>query len=97
MQLDGLSSTYPIIMQVNKPYEINELFDPIRYKKSGSVLHMMEYFLGLEVRKEGLTNYIDDRTYDTATTDVLWAFLGDAASKYSVELNGLTVKGIMDT
>jgi len=37
------------------------------------------------------------RTYDTATADVLWEFLGDTATKYSVDLNGLTVKDILDT
>ncbi|KAK2705033.1 aminopeptidase N-like isoform X3 [Artemia franciscana] len=97
MQLDGLNSSHPMIMPANNPDEINELFDPIAYEKSGSVLRMMEDFLGLEVLKEGLTNYLNNRTYDTATADVLWEFLGDTATKYSVDLNGLTVKDILDT
>ncbi|XP_065583833.1 aminopeptidase N-like, partial [Artemia franciscana] len=65
--------------------------------KSASILRMMEDFLGLQVFKEGLTDYLNYGRYYTATTDNLWKFLDIAATKYSVDLNGLTVKDIMDT
>jgi aminopeptidase N len=36
LKLDGLDSSHPIIQPVNHPDQINEIFDPVSYKKVGT-------------------------------------------------------------
>ena len=44
--LDGLSNSHPIEQEVNNPAEIGQLFDAISYSKGGSILRMLEDFIG---------------------------------------------------
>jgi len=54
MNADSVSSSHPISVEVNNPDEINEIFDGITYGKGGSVIRMMNYFLGEKVFNTGL-------------------------------------------
>jgi aminopeptidase N len=54
MNADSVSSSHPISVEVNNPDEINEIFDGITYGKGGSVIRMMNYFLGDKVFISGL-------------------------------------------
>ena len=58
LHLDSVQSSHPISVDVNNPDEINELFDGITYGKGGSVIRMMNYFLGESIFKNGLTVFI---------------------------------------
>mmetsp|Transcript_43306 Transcript_43306/g.36309 ORF Transcript_43306/g.36309 Transcript_43306/m.36309 type:complete len:85 (-) Transcript_43306:1470-1724(-) len=40
LELDGLSSSHPISVEINRVQEANEIFDAISYKKGCSVLRM---------------------------------------------------------
>ena len=44
--LDGLRNSHPIEANVDDPAEIRELFDAISYSKGGSVLRMLEDYVG---------------------------------------------------
>ena len=89
LSMDGLQNSHPIEQQVNNPAEIGELFDAISYSKGGSILRMLERFLGPETFRQGLHGYLDRHQYGNALTRDLWNVLG--------EVSGQPVAAIMDT
>ena len=87
--LDGLKNSHPIEQEVKNPAEVSQLFDAISYSKGGSVLRMLENFLGPEVFRGGLYRYLKAHEYANARTQDLWAALE--------EESGLPVTTIMDS
>jgi len=79
MSLDALKTSHPIDVKVNKPSEVREIFDEISYNKGGTVLRMLENFLGEKNFRNGLKNYLTKHKYGNATTEDLW----DALEKVS--------------
>ena len=86
LSLDGLRSSHPIEQEVKDPAEIGQLFDAISYSKGGSVLRMLEDFLGEEDFREGLRRYISRHQYANAVTRDLWNALGEASGKPVAEI-----------
>ncbi len=86
LSLDGLRSSHPIEQEVKDPAEIGQLFDAISYSKGGSVLRMLEDFLGEETFREGLRRYISRHQYGNAVTRDLWNALGEASGKPVAEM-----------
>ena len=89
LSLDGLKSSHPIEQEVDNPAEIGQLFDAISYSKGGSIMRMLEHFLGSETFQRGLRRYLSRHSYGNARTLDLWDALGDAS--------GRPVTAIMDT
>jgi puromycin-sensitive aminopeptidase len=89
LSLDGLKSSHPIEQEVKNPDEIGQLFDAISYSKGGSVLRMLEHFLGAEAFRRGLRRYLSKHQYGNARTRDLWDALGEAS--------GQPVADMMDT
>ena len=89
LSLDGLKSSHPIEQEVKNPAEIGQLFDAISYSKGGSVLRMLEHFLGGDVFRRGLNRYLTRHQYANARTRDLWDALGEAS--------GQPVAAMMDT
>lgn len=58
---------------------------------------MMDDFLTTEVFKKGLTNFLNERKYGSATQDDLWETLTKQAHEDGVLEEEMTVKEIMDT
>ncbi|MGI0011292.1 MAG: M1 family metallopeptidase, partial [Nitrosopumilaceae archaeon] len=81
MSLDALKTSHPIDVKVNKPSEVREIFDEISYNKGGSVLRMLENFLGEENFRKGLKNYLTKHKYGNATTEDLWNVLESVSKK----------------
>jgi aminopeptidase N len=81
LELDSLKSSHPIEVEVENPDEIAEIFDEISYNKGGSILRMLEDFLGEEVFRTGLVNYLKAHKYANATTEDLWSALEHASKK----------------
>ena len=81
LNLDGLRNSHPIEQEVNNPAEIGQLFDAISYSKGGSVLRMLEHYLGADAFKDGLQIYIDRHQYGNARTTDLWNALGEASGQ----------------
>lgn len=92
LALDGLRNSHPIEAQVQDPSEIRELFDAISYSKGGSVLRMLENFLGSEIFQHGLTDYLQRHSYGNARTKDLWNALGEASGKPVTEIMDSWVK-----
>ena len=89
LSLDGLKNSHPIEQEVKNPAEVSQLFDAISYSKGGSVIRMLENFLGPEVFQGGLYRYLKGHEYGNARTQDLWAALE--------EESGLPVTNIMDS
>ena len=79
--LDGLSNSHPIEQEVNNPAEIGQLFDAISYSKGGSVLRMLEDYLGPKDFQNGIRQYMDNHSYSNAETKDLWDSLAHASGK----------------
>ena len=91
LSLDGLKNSHPIerSRKSRTPAEVSQLFDAISYSKGGSVLRMLEQFLGPEVFRGGLYRYLKGHEYGNARTQDLWAALE--------EESGQPVTAIMDS
>lgn len=97
LEVDSMKSSHPISINITHPREISEIFDLISYKKGSLILRMMDLFLGEDVFRQGLTNYLKKYAYANAETNDLWNVLNDEAHVQNVLDSKMTVKGIMDT
>ena len=81
MEGDARSTTHPIQQSVATEAEANSAFDDITYKKGQSFLRMLESFLGDDVFREGIRDYMAAHAYLNTTTADLWNALSDASGK----------------
>ncbi|MDE1811141.1 MAG: M1 family metallopeptidase, partial [Candidatus Micrarchaeota archaeon] len=84
---DQLKSTHPISVNVNEPAEVDQIFDEISYEKGGSVLSMIEDYVGIEAFREGLHHYLNKHKYSNAEGADLWDAIDYAAKKRGKNLN----------
>jgi puromycin-sensitive aminopeptidase len=89
MAVDGLHSTRPVEFPVGRPEEAQGMFDVLTYQKGGSVLRMLEQFVGPDVFREGINDYLTTHSHGNTETSDLW----DALERSS----GRAVRAIMDT
>ncbi len=81
---DSLKSTHPIEVEIKTPTDITEVFDAISYNKGGSILRMLDTYLGEENFRRGVSKYLNRHAYKNATSEAFWDCLA-SASKQSVE------------
>ena len=81
MSVDGLHSTRPIEYPVRSPSEADGMFDTLTYEKGGSVLRMLEQYLGADVFRDGVRRYIAAHAYANAATADLWDALEEASGE----------------
>lgn len=89
LSLDGLETSHPIEVPVINPDEIGEIFDAVSYSKGSCIIRMLEQYLGPDIFRKGLQNYLTKFSYGNAVTDDLWNSLEEASEK--------PVKKMMDT
>ena len=94
LSLDGLRNSHPIEAKVENPAEIRELFDAISYSKGGATLRMLEDFLGHEVFRNGLQDYLSKHQYGNARTEDLWNALEKSSGKPVTEIMNTWVKQV---
>jgi puromycin-sensitive aminopeptidase len=73
--IDGLHSTRSIEFPVRSPDEAMQMADPITYQKGGSVLKMLETYLGADTFRDGIRRYLSDHAYANTVTSDLWVAL----------------------
>ena len=81
MEGDARSTTHPIQQRIATEAEANSAFDDITYKKGQSFLRMLESFLGEDVFRDGIRQYIAAHKYSNTTTADLWNALSEASNK----------------
>ncbi|XP_033167366.1 aminopeptidase N isoform X1 [Drosophila mauritiana] len=96
-QLDALSTSHKISHEVFNPQEISEIFDRISYAKGSTIIRMMAHFLTNPIFRRGLSKYLQEMAYNSATQDDLWHFLTIEAKSSGLLDNSRSVKEIMDT
>ena len=89
MDIDSLNTTRPIEYPVISPSDADGMFDLITYEKGGSILRMLEQFLGEEVFRDGVSLYLSKHSYGNTETDDLWNSLE--------EVSNIPVKEVMDS
>jgi aminopeptidase N len=72
LDLDSQKTTHAIRAKAETPDQINEMFDGISYGKGGAVLGMVENYLGPEVFRQGVHNYLQAHMYGNATAEDFW-------------------------
>ncbi|XP_066598523.1 endoplasmic reticulum aminopeptidase 2-like isoform X2 [Prorops nasuta] len=91
LDLDVLASSHPISVPVKDATEIEAIFDTISYNKGASILYMLEGFLGEDIFRRGLNDYLESHAFANADTNDFWAVF----TKHSNQT--FDVKAIMDT
>jgi puromycin-sensitive aminopeptidase len=86
--VDGLHATRPIEFPVNAPREADAMFDVLTYEKGASVLRMLEQYLGADVFRQGVREYLRAHRFGNADTGDLWSALGQASAQ--------PIPGVMD-
>lgn len=86
MALDSLKSSHPIKVNVKNTNELDELFDEIAYSKGGSILRMLDLYLGEKSFREGLRDYIKRFLYLNAEAKDLWSSLKSVSDKPVVKI-----------
>jgi puromycin-sensitive aminopeptidase len=81
LQIDGLHSTRPIEYEVVSPDDMRGMFDLLTYEKGGSVLRMLEQYLGAETFRDGIRHYLTKHAYANTVTTDLWDALEDASKE----------------
>jgi puromycin-sensitive aminopeptidase len=89
LAVDGLHSTRPIEYPVGSPEDADGMFDVLTYQKGGSVLRMLEQYLGADTFRDGVRRYLSTHAYANTVTADLW----DALEAVS----GKPVRAVMDT
>src|SRR4029079_18093456 len=79
----------PVECEVRTPEDADGMFDTLTYQKGGSVLRMLERWLGADAFRDGVRLYLDTYKLDNTETTDLWDSLEDATGK--------PVRQIMDT
>lgn len=90
MTLDATLASHPIVQTAENPDQITELFDSITYSKGSSVIRMLEDFVGPQVFRTAVSNYLRAHKYRTAVTE-------DLLHELELLLPELDVKYIMST
>jgi puromycin-sensitive aminopeptidase len=89
LDVDALPSTRTVEYEVRTPADAEGMFDTLTYQKGGSVLRMLERWLGADAFRAGVRHYLERyRLANTETTD-LWDALEEA--------NRQPVRRIMDS
>jgi len=87
--VDALPSTRTVEYDVRTPEDADGMFDTLTYQKGGSVLRMLERWLGGEAFRAGVRHYLERYEYANTETTDLWDALEEAT--------GRPVRRIMDS
>jgi puromycin-sensitive aminopeptidase len=81
LQVDGLHSTRAIEYEVVSPADMRGMFDVLTYEKGGSVLRMLEQYLGADTFRDGIRLYLRRHAYANTVTTDLWDALEEASEQ----------------
>eukprot|EP01130_Rhizamoeba_saxonica_P008188 TRINITY_DN3310_c0_g2_i1.p1 TRINITY_DN3310_c0_g2~~TRINITY_DN3310_c0_g2_i1.p1 ORF type:complete len:549 (+),score=140.80 TRINITY_DN3310_c0_g2_i1:26-1648(+) len=78
--VDSLSHTHSIRVDVVTPDDIVQVFDSISYNKGAGILHMVHKWLGDDTFQLALQNYLNSHKYMSARSSDLWNSLAYASN-----------------
>jgi puromycin-sensitive aminopeptidase len=71
-ETDSLASTRTVEFPVEAPADCDGMFDVLTYQKGGSLLRMLEQYLGEEEFRQGISLYLKTHEYANTETGDLW-------------------------
>jgi len=69
---DSLHATRTVEFPVNSPADADGMFDVLTYQKGGSLLRMLEQYLGEDRFRAGVSHYLKKHSYGNTETNDLW-------------------------
>ena len=72
MDTDGLATTRPVEFPVQKPEDAEAMFDVLTYDKGAGVVRMLERYVGADLFRRGIADYIAKHSYASTETTDLW-------------------------
>jgi len=72
LNYDAVRTTRTIRAEAETPAQISEMFDGIAYGKAGAVIGMVENWIGPEVFRQGVHNYLAAHLYANASAEDFW-------------------------
>ncbi|MBU6315220.1 MAG: M1 family metallopeptidase [Acidobacteria bacterium] len=89
-EVDSLASTRSVEYAVEAPADCDGMFDVLTYQKGGSLLRMLEQYLGEEDFRRGVSHYLSKHEYGNTETGDLWDAIEEANA-------GTPVRALMDS
>ena len=77
-EVDSLASTRTVEFPVEAPDDCDGMFDVLTYQKGGSLLRMLEQYLGDERFRHGVSHYLSSHEYGNTETGDLWDSIEEA-------------------
>jgi puromycin-sensitive aminopeptidase len=71
-ETDALASTRAVEFPVEAPHDCDGMFDVLTYQKGGSLLRMLEQYLGEDEFRRGVSHYLTTHAYGNTETNDLW-------------------------
>ncbi len=89
-EVDSLANTRSVEFPVEAPADCDGMFDVLTYQKGGSLLRMLEQYLGEEEFRRGVSHYLSVHEYGNTETSDLWDAIEEANP-------GTPVRALMDS
>ncbi|MDO8363070.1 MAG: M1 family metallopeptidase, partial [Actinomycetota bacterium] len=71
-EVDSLASTRTVEFPVEAPADCDGMFDVLTYQKGGSLLRMLEQYLGEDAFRDGIRRYLQTHQFGNTETGDLW-------------------------
>uniref|UniRef100_A0A182K7Z1 glutamyl aminopeptidase n=1 Tax=Anopheles christyi TaxID=43041 RepID=A0A182K7Z1_9DIPT len=84
LNLDATLGSHPIVMSVENPNQITEIFDTITYSKGASVIRMLEDFVTPDIFKQGVNRYLEKLAFSNSVSEDLMRELDELVLDVSV-------------
>lgn len=92
---DSLHATRTVEFPVNSPADADGMFDVLTYQKGGSLLRMLEQYLGEDRFRAGVSHYLKKHSFGSTDTNDLWDAIEEVVSTDGGEL--VPVRRLMDS
>lgn len=77
---DCLDSSHPLVVNVETPTEIDEIFDTLSYGKGACIVNMIVTYMGITKFQKGMQMYIEKYQYSNVTTKNFLECMEDSSS-----------------
>ena len=94
-ETDSLHATRTVEFPVHSPADADGMFDVLTYQKGGSLLRMLEQFLGEERFRAGVSHYLKKHSFGNTETNDLWDAIEESVSQDGGEK--VPVRKLMDS
>jgi len=94
LNLDGLRSSHPVQVEVNKATEVDQIFDQISYQKGATIIRMLNACLGEQKFMDGVRIYLKRHSYGNTETSDLWKALSESSGIDVETLMGSWIKDV---